>query len=79
MFKNKKLYRSTTDKKVGGVCAGIAHFLGIDPTVIRVIYTVLSFVTSGFPGVVLYIILCVIIPEDNGMVDTDAFDTTDFE
>ncbi len=70
--KNKKLYKSTNNKMLSGVCAGFADFIGIDPTIVRVIYALVSFFTGGFPGVIIYIMLTIIIPEDNGMIDTDA-------
>lgn len=70
--KNKKLYKSTNNKILSGVCAGFADFIGIDPTIVRVIYALVSFFTGGFPGVIIYIMLAIIIPEDNGMIDTDA-------
>lgn len=73
-MKSKKLYRSTTNKKICGVCAGIGDFFGIDPTIVRVVYAILSLFTSGFPGIILYIVLAFIIPEDNGMIDTDIND-----
>ncbi len=69
---NKKLYKSTTDKKLCGVCAGVANFLNIDPTIVRVLYAVLAIFTTGFPFALLYIILAFILPEDNGYIDTDA-------
>ena len=71
-MKDKKLYRSTNNKMLSGVCAGFADFIGIDPTIVRVIYALVSFFTGGFAGVIIYIILAIIIPEDNGMIDTDA-------
>ena len=71
-MKNKKLYKSTNNKMLSGVCAGFADFIGIDPTIVRVIYALASFFTGGFPGVIIYIMLAIIIPEDNGMIDTDA-------
>ena len=70
--KNKKLYKSTNNKMLSGVCAGFADFIGIDPTIVRVIYALASFFTGGFQGVIIYIMLAIIIPEDNGMIDTDA-------
>lgn len=70
--KNKKLYKSTNNKMLSGVCAGFADFIGIDPTIVRVIYALVSFFTGGFPGVIIYIMLAIIIPEDNEMIDTDA-------
>ena len=71
-MKNKKLYRSSNNKMLSGVCAGFADFIGIDPTIVRVIYALVSFFTGGVPGVIVYIMLAIIIPEDNGMIDTDA-------
>lgn len=61
---NKKLYKSSTDKKISGVCAGFGEFFGIDATIIRVIYAVATFFTASFPGVILYIILAFILPEN---------------
>lgn len=61
MFKEKKLYKST-DKMIDGVCAGIAEYFEIDPTIVRVIYALASFVTAVMGGIVLYIILSIIMP-----------------
>ena len=57
----KKLLLSK-DKKIGGVCGGIADFFDIDPTLIRVVYVFLSFFSAAFPGVLLYVLLWAIIP-----------------
>lgn len=62
MFKEKKLYRST-NKKLGGVCAGIAEFFEIDPTIVRVIYALISLFTAGFGGTAVYIILWFVMPQ----------------
>lgn len=62
MFKEKKLYRST-NKMVGGVCAGIAEYFDIDPTIVRIVYALFSLFTAGFCGTLVYIILLVIIPQ----------------
>lgn len=58
---NKKLCKSN-DKMIAGVCAGIAEFLGWDITVVRAAYAFLSVFTAGFPGLLLYIILCIVMP-----------------
>ena len=42
-FVKKRLYRSKTDKKLCGVCAGVADYFGIDPTIVRVIWALLAF------------------------------------
>lgn len=62
MFKEKKLYKST-DKKISGVCAGVAEYFGIDPTIARIVYALASLFTGGFGGVIIYVILALIIPQ----------------
>ena len=57
----KKLYRSS-NRSLAGVCGGIAEYLNIDPTVVRVLYIVLSFFSAAFPGLLLYLILLLFIP-----------------
>lgn len=67
---NKKLVRSTSNRMVCGVCGGLGLYIGIDATVIRVLYVVISLLAgAGFLGLILYFILAVIIPEDDGIVD----------
>lgn len=61
-MENVRLYRSTTDKMVGGVCGGMGAFLGIDPVFIRLLFVVLLF-GSDF-GFILYLLLWIIIPEE---------------
>ncbi len=57
----KKLYRSQTDKKIAGVCGGIAEYFDIDPTIARVIFVVLL-LPGGLPGLVPYLVLWIIVP-----------------
>ena len=57
----RRVYRSRTDRKIGGVCGGIAEYLNLDPTLIRVAW-VLAIVFYG-AGLLLYLILLVVIPE----------------
>ena len=59
----EKKFERSTDKKICGVCAGVAEFFGIDVTVMRVIYALLTVFSAAFPGVVLYIILAIIMPD----------------
>ena len=56
----KQLMRSGRDKKIAGVCAGVAHYFDMDPTIVRVIWGVLAFAYGA--GVVAYIILWIIAP-----------------
>ena len=60
----KKLYRSS-NRVMAGVCGGIAEYFDIDPTLIRVAYVILSLFSVAFPGVLLYIILMILIPNYN--------------
>ena len=62
MFKEKKLYKST-DKKIDGVCAGIAEYFEIDPTIVRVAYALISLFFAGIGGIVVYAILAFVMPE----------------
>jgi phage shock protein PspC (stress-responsive transcriptional regulator) len=60
----RRLYRSRTDRQFGGVCGGLAEYLGTDPTVIRVIWAVLSIVPGGIiGGIVAYLIAWFVIPQ----------------
>jgi phage shock protein C len=58
-----RLRKSRTDRMLAGVCGGIAEHMGWDPTVVRVVYVLLSFLSAAFPGLLLYIILAVVIPD----------------
>lgn len=60
----KKLYRSP-NRIIAGVCGGIAEYFDVDPTLIRVIYMILSIFSAAFPGFLLYIILMIMIPNYN--------------
>jgi phage shock protein C len=57
----KKLYRSQKDKKIAGVCAGLAEYFDIDPTIVRIIF-ILLLLPGGFPGLIPYLILWAIVP-----------------
>ncbi len=58
----KKLYRSKTDRKIWGVCGGLAKYLGIDASILRVIAIVSIF--FGLLGVIIYVIMRIIVPEE---------------
>jgi phage shock protein C len=59
-----RLRRSKSNKMIAGVLGGLARYFGFDPTLARVLYVILSIVSVGFPGVLVYIILWIIMPED---------------
>jgi phage shock protein C len=60
--KPNKLYRSR-DRVLGGVLAGFAEYIKADVSVIRIVYVLLSILSAAFPGMLVYIICWVVIPE----------------
>jgi phage shock protein PspC (stress-responsive transcriptional regulator) len=56
------LQRSRRHRIVGGVCGGIAEWLGWDPTLVRILYVLVSIVSVAFPGILVYLLLWVIMP-----------------
>ncbi|GAX90818.1 PspC domain-containing protein [Effusibacillus lacus] len=61
----KKLVRSRRQRMIAGVCGGIAEYFDVDPTVVRVAYVLLSILTAAFPGILVYLLLILIIPNEN--------------
>jgi len=59
----KKLMRSRKNKMIAGVCGGIAEYFNMDPTLVRIIYVLVSIFSIAFPGILVYIILWLVIPE----------------
>jgi phage shock protein C len=59
----KRLYKSRTDRKIAGVCGGLAEYMDVDPTIIRLATLLVMLMTAIIPMVVVYIIGCIIIPE----------------
>jgi len=57
----KKLYRSSTDKQIAGVCGGIAEYFNIDPTIVRLLWAFISLAYGT--GIIAYIVCAIVIPE----------------
>lgn len=57
----KRLYRSRSNRMIAGICGGIGEYLGIDPTLIRILW--ILFTLAGGSGILVYIILWIIVPE----------------
>jgi phage shock protein C len=55
--------RRSRRRLIGGVCGGLAEWLGWDPTLVRILYVAVSVLSVAFPGIVVYVILWVIVPE----------------
>ncbi|QDV33533.1 PspC domain-containing protein [Tautonia plasticadhaerens] len=60
------LRRPTDDRMIAGVCAALGRFIGIDPTWIRIAFAAFTVFTAGVPGIVLYIIMALVIPTEDG-------------
>ena len=60
---DSRLRRSRSNRMLAGVIGGLARYFGFDPTMARIIYVVLSVVSVAFPGILVYILLWIIMPE----------------
>jgi phage shock protein C len=69
----RKLKRSNKDKMLGGVCGGLGEHLNIDPTIVRLVFIILAL--AGGPGILIYIILWLIMPLDDGIIDIKPMGT----
>ena len=71
---NKRLYRSKTDRKLAGVCGGVAEYFNIDPTIVRVIWALLAFFYGT--SILLYLIMAIVVPErqdgQGDVIDVDS-------
>lgn len=57
------LYRSRRSRILGGVCGGLAEWLGWSPTWVRLLYVLISVLSAAFPGAIVYVILWIVIPQ----------------
>jgi phage shock protein C len=58
----RKLYRSKTDRKLAGVCGGVAQYFNLDATLVRVLFVLLA--VLGLTGVILYVAMWIIVPNE---------------
>ena len=56
------LMRSATNKRIAGVCAGFADYLGLDTSLVRILWVILTFLSAFFPGVIIYIVSWLVMP-----------------
>ena len=61
---NKNRLTRSNNRVIAGVCAGLAEWLGWDIALVRLLYLVISIFSAGFPGVLAYIILWIVMPEE---------------
>ena len=69
MGSNNNLYRSKKSRMLSGVCGGIGQKINLDPTIIRLIWVVLTVFTAFIGGIILYIVFAIIIPEEPDYYD----------
>ena len=60
-MEKKRLYRSVTNRKICGVCGGLGEYFDIDPTLVRLVWVIITFM--GGAGILAYIIAAIIIPD----------------
>ncbi|MGB7157040.1 MAG: PspC domain-containing protein [Tepidisphaeraceae bacterium] len=60
----RPLHRSRDNVMIAGVCGGLAEWLGWDPTLVRVLYVLVSIFSAAFPGILVYIILWAVMPQE---------------
>lgn len=66
----KSLRRSQNNRMLAGVVGGLANYFGLDATMLRIVYVLVSLFSAAFPGIIVYLILWVIMPlEDGGLSD----------
>jgi phage shock protein C len=61
---SRRLVRSSSDRMLAGVCGGVGKYLDMDPTLVRVLYAVLTFFTGIVPGLIVYVVLAFLLPSD---------------
>ncbi|MGH0030865.1 MAG: PspC domain-containing protein [Myxococcota bacterium] len=57
------LQRSRRNRMIGGVCGGLAEWLGWEPTLVRVLFVLVSVLSAAFPGILVYVLLWILMPE----------------
>lgn len=71
MASEKKLYRSTVDRKIAGVCGGLAEYFGLDALLVRIVMVVLALAGGGLGGL-FYVLAWIFIPEAPGRDGSEA-------
>lgn len=63
MATSNPLRRSRKNAMIAGVCGGLAEWIGWNPTLVRVLYVVVSVASAGFPGTLVYLVLWLVMPK----------------
>jgi phage shock protein C len=68
----KKLIRSRVDRKIAGFCAGMGHYLDLDVTLVRLVWVLVTLMAGIFPGVVVYVLAWIVVPEEPAAIPVAA-------
>jgi phage shock protein C len=69
---SRPLRRSRTNRQIAGVIGGLAEYFRVDPTLLRVVYVVVSILSAAFPGILVYVLLWVLVPQAESAAGPDA-------
>jgi len=64
----KRLMRSRKDRMIAGVCGGLANYMSVDPTIVRLVFALATFFTVVFPGILIYLVMWIIIPKEQELI-----------
>lgn len=64
MTTRQPLRRSRRDRLIGGVLGGIAEYYDWDPVMLRIVYVIVSILSAGFPGILIYIAFWIVVPDE---------------
>ncbi|MGB8729941.1 MAG: PspC domain-containing protein [Candidatus Sulfotelmatobacter sp.] len=64
LFATKKLTRSRSEKKIAGVCAGLAHYFDLDVTLVRIVCLFITLASGVCPGIITYLLAWIIVPSE---------------
>lgn len=73
----KKLYRSETNRRIAGVCGGIGEYFNVDPTIVRIVFLLLL-LPGGVPGILLYLLLWLLIPNEKEATRTKLSNDSEY-
>ena len=59
----KRVLTKSSDRKICGVCGGLAEYFDVDPTIVRIAFVLLIFFTALFPAIIAYVLMALIMPE----------------
>jgi phage shock protein PspC (stress-responsive transcriptional regulator) len=65
MSTHRPLRRSRSNRMIAGVVGGLAEHFGLNPTVLRIVYVLVSILSAAFPGIIVYLVLWLLVPQES--------------